>query len=125
MGDAEHKYTSFSQFYPDYLQQHQNRTSRRLHFTGTLLVILLTLYSIISGNWLLLLALPVAGYSFAWAGHYFFEKNRPATFQHPIYSLVGDFVMFRDILTGRIRYCSSGPQVTQYIINQNSGEDNE
>ena len=50
-----------------------------------------------------LVAAPIAGYGFAWIGHFFFEHNRPATFCHPLYSLAGDWVMFRDMLTGRIR----------------------
>ncbi|MNW18180.1 hypothetical protein D3C71_2176350 [compost metagenome] len=65
-------------------------------------MIALLAYTIGSGKWLLLLALPVCGYGFAWVGHFFFEKNRPATFTHPLYSLIGDFVMFRDILLGKI-----------------------
>ncbi|EJT84084.1 hypothetical protein PPS11_26429 [Pseudomonas putida S11] len=65
-------------------------------------MIALLAYTIGSGKWLLLLALPVFGYGFAWVGHFFFERNRPATFTHPLYSLIGDFVMFRDILLGKI-----------------------
>jgi hypothetical protein len=53
---------------------------------------------------MLLWAMPVAGYSFAWVGHFFFEKNRPATFQHPFYSLLGDFVMYRDMVLGRVPF---------------------
>ena len=87
------QFRSFAEFYPYYLGEHSN---------GTSLVIALLAYSIGSGQWLLLLAVPLAGYGFAWAGHFFFEKNRPATFTHPWYSLVGDFAMFRDILLGRI-----------------------
>jgi len=50
------------------------------------------------------LAMPLAGYGFAWIGHFFFEKNKPATFTYPLYSLAGDWVMYKDILTGRIRF---------------------
>ena len=96
------QYRSFAEFYPYYLGEHSNPTCRRLHFFGTSLVIALLAYSIASASWLLLLALPVVGYGFAWIGHYFFEKNRPATFTHPLYSLIGDFAMFRDILLGRL-----------------------
>ncbi|MNM61638.1 hypothetical protein D3C81_729430 [compost metagenome] len=96
------QYRSFAEFYPYYLGEHSNPTCRRLHFVGTSLVIALLAYTIGSGKWLLLLALPVFGYGFAWVGHFFFEKNRPATFTHPLYSLIGDFVMFRDILLGKI-----------------------
>lgn len=96
------QFRSFAQFYPYYLGEHSNPTCRRLHFVGTSLVIALLAYTIGSGKWLLLLALPVFGYGFAWVGHFFFEKNRPATFTHPLYSLIGDFVMFRDILLGKI-----------------------
>lgn len=95
-------FRSFAEFYPYYLGEHSNPTCRRLHFVGTSLVIALLAYAIGSGKWLLLLALPVFGYGFAWVGHFFFEKNRPATFTHPLYSLIGDFVMFRDILVGKI-----------------------
>ncbi|WP_342248440.1 DUF962 domain-containing protein [Pseudomonas sp. OTU2001] len=95
-------FRSFAEFYPYYLGEHSNPTCRRLHFVGTSLVIALLAYTIGSGKWLLLLALPVFGYGFAWVGHFFFEKNRPATFTHPLYSLFADFVMFRDILLGKI-----------------------
>jgi hypothetical protein len=98
------RFTSFAQFYPFYLAEHSNRTCRRLHFVGTSLVIGLLAYMIASGSWLLLLAVPIAGYGFAWSGHFFFEKNRPATFQHPLYSLLGDFVMFRDMLVGKVEF---------------------
>lgn len=96
------QFRSFAEFYPYYLAEHANPTCRRLHFVGTSLVIALLAYAIGSGQWLLLLAMPVAGYGFAWAGHFFFEKNRPATFTYPLYSLIGDFAMFRDILRGKI-----------------------
>lgn len=96
------QFRSFAEFYPYYLGEHSNPTCRRLHFVGTSLVIALMAYTIGSGKWLLLLALPVFGYGFAWVGHFFFERNRPATFTHPLYSLIGDFVMFRDILLGKI-----------------------
>ena len=95
-------FKSFAEFYPYYLEEHRDRTCRRLHFVGTSLVILLLLTAIISGKWLLLLLVPLFGYGFAWVGHFKFEHNRPATFKHPFYSLAGDFVMFKDILTGRI-----------------------
>ena len=69
-----------------------------------LLVILLLLYVLFSQNWLWLLAVPLAGYGFAWVGHFFFEHNKPATFRYPLYSLMGDWVMLRDAMTGRIRF---------------------
>lgn len=97
------QFRSFAEFYPYYLGEHSNPTCRRLHFVGTSLVIALLAYTIGSGKWLLLLAVPVFGYGFAWVGHFFIEKNRPATFTYPLYSLAGDFVMFRDILLGKLR----------------------
>jgi len=96
------QFRSFAEFYPYYLGEHSNPTCRRLHFVGTSLVIALLAYTIGSGKWLLLLAVPLFGYGFAWVGHFFFEKNRPATFTYPFYSLMGDFAMFRDILLGKI-----------------------
>lgn len=97
-------YASFREFYPFYLSEHTNRTSRRLHVGGTLLAVALAAAALVSGRLVLLWAVPVAGYAFAWAGHYFFEKNTPATFAHPLYSLRGDFAMLYEVLTGRIRW---------------------
>ncbi|MEK6787535.1 MAG: DUF962 domain-containing protein [Pseudomonadota bacterium] len=96
------RFTSFREFYPYYLQEHSNRTCRRLHFIGTSLVIGIVLAAVGTGHLAWLWAIPVAGYGFAWVGHYGFEKNRPATFKHPFYSLLGDFVMYRDIWLGRL-----------------------
>lgn len=95
---------SLKEFYPFYLSQHESRTNRRLHFVGTTLVIALAVAAIASGAYWLLLAVPVAGYGLAWLGHYAFEKNKPATFTYPFYSLACDFVMYKDMWTGRIRF---------------------
>ena len=97
-------FSSFSQFYPFYLSEHADRTCRRLHFVGTSLVILVAVSAIASGRYGLLWLLPVLGYGFAWVGHFYFEKNRPATFKYPFYSFMGDFVMYKDIWAGKIRF---------------------
>ena len=102
--DNLQRFNSFAQFYPYYLGEHSDPTCRRLHFVGTTLVIALLAYAIGSGKWLLLLAVPFAGYGFAWIGHFFFEKNRPATFSYPLYSLLGDFAMYRDMLLGKVSF---------------------
>ena len=99
------RYSSFAEFYPYYLSEHSNRTCRRLHFAGSSLVLgvaLAVAIGSLSPWWLL--SLPVIGYGFAWVGHFGFEKNRPATFKYPLYSFIGDWVMFRDMLIGRIRF---------------------
>lgn len=101
---APPRFASFRDFYPYYLREHRNRTCRRLHVIGTLLALLLLFYSVGTTRWGLLALVPLAGYALAWVGHFFFEKNRPATFRHPLYSLAGDLVMLRDVLTGRIRW---------------------
>ncbi|NNM01913.1 MAG: DUF962 domain-containing protein [Gammaproteobacteria bacterium] len=98
------EFSGFREFYPYYLSEHRNPNCRRMHFAGTLLVIATAVYAVFSGKLRLLWLLPVLGYGFAWVGHAVFEKNRPATFTHPIYSLIGDFLMFAQLLTGRIRF---------------------
>ena len=98
------RFANFGEFYPFYLGEHQNRSCRRLHFIGSWLVLLTIIGVLISRWWWGFILVPIFGYGFAWIGHYYFEKNRPATFTHPIYSFFGDWVMFRDILTGRIRF---------------------
>ncbi|MGE4243608.1 Mpo1-like protein [Ramlibacter sp.] len=97
-------FASFAEFYPFYLDEHKNRTSRRLHFVGTTVGSVLLLTAILSMNAWFLLAGLVAGYAFAWVGHFFFEKNRPATFKYPFYSFVGDYAMYRDIWRGKIPF---------------------
>ncbi len=97
------RFASFREFYPFYLSEHSNRVSRRLHFIGSCGVLVLLLVAIVQRDMRWLLAALVCGYGFAWVGHVFFEKNRPATFRHPLYSFVGDWVMFKDILLGRIK----------------------
>jgi len=97
------RFNSFREFYPFYLGEHANRTSRRLHFIGSCGVIALLLVALAQGDARWLLAALACGYGFAWVGHFFFEKNRPATFKHPLYSFAGDWVMFVDILRGRVK----------------------
>jgi len=98
------QFDSFSDFYPFYLGEHANRTCRRLHFVGSTLVLLIVLAVLWQREPAWLLAVPLVGYGFAWSGHFFFEKNRPATFSHPWYSLMGDWVMWKDMLTRRIPF---------------------
>ena len=98
------RFDSFAEFYPFYLAEHANRTCRRLHFAGTSLVIACVLAAVVSNNPWWLLAAPLCGYGFAWVGHFLFEHNRPATFTHPFYSLAGDWVMYKEMLIGRIRW---------------------
>ena len=97
------RFESFREFYPFYLGEHANRTCRRLHFIGSLGVIALVVVAILQRNAWWLLAALACGYGFAWVGHFFFEHNRPATFKHPIYSFIGDWVMFVDVLRGKVK----------------------
>lgn len=99
---ADKKYKDFKSFYPYYLTEHSNAKNRMLHFTGTAILIACLAAGIATGNWVLFAVIPVVGYGFAWVGHFFIEKNRPATFTYPLYSLASDFVMFWHILTGQI-----------------------
>lgn len=98
----EKKYNSFSEFYPYYLSEHENSTCRLLHFIGSGLILALIAFVVSTQQLVLLWLIPVIGYGFAWVGHFFYEHNKPATFQYPLYSLLGDWVMFKDILTGKI-----------------------
>lgn len=105
MAQAQAKeFASFADFYPYYLSEHRDRTCRRLHFVGSTLSLACLVTLVVTGNaWWLLGAL-VSGYAFAWVGHFGFEKNRPATFRHPFYSLMGDWVMYADTLRGKIPF---------------------
>jgi hypothetical protein len=99
---TEKKYKTFWSFYPYYLTEHSDNTNRLLHFIGTLFLLIALMAGIITGKWWFFALVPVLGYGFAWVGHYFIEKNRPATFTYPLYSLTSDFLMFWHTITGQI-----------------------
>lgn len=96
------EFPDFKSFYPFYLSEHKDVTCRRLHFVGSCLVLITLFFILATRQWKLLWLLPLIGYGFAWVGHFRFEKNKPATFKYPLYSLWGDWVMFKDILIGKI-----------------------
>jgi hypothetical protein len=96
------EHTSFASFWPYYLREHARPRTRALHYLGTSLVVAIALFTAASGRWWWLLALPLAGYAFAWIGHFAVEKNRPATFTYPLWSLAADFRMWALWLTGRL-----------------------
>ncbi len=100
MPDAE-RFRTFAEFYPFYLGEHTHPVSRRLHFVGASIALVLLVAALASRNGWLLVAALAQGYAFAWAGHYFFEHNRPATFRYPLYSFMGDWRMWWEIVTGR------------------------
>jgi hypothetical protein len=94
----------FAEFYPFYLTQHAHRMCRRTHFIGSSLALACIAMGIVSGpGWWFLAAL-VAGYGGAWIGHFYYEKNRPASFAQPLYSLRADWVMYWQMLTGKLSW---------------------
>lgn len=99
---TQRKYRSFEEFWPFYLQEHSKPSTRALHYVGTTLVVAIAVIAVVNGAGLWLLALPVAGYFFAWIAHFAVEKNRPATFTYPLWSLIADFKMWLLWLTGRL-----------------------
>jgi hypothetical protein len=98
--DTTERYRTFAAFYPFYLTEHVNRTSRRLHVIGTTLVIAALICGFLV-DWRFFVAAPLVGYGFAWVGHFVFEKNRPATFKYPLFSLAGDFRLWFEVVTGK------------------------
>ena len=97
------KFNSFNDFYPFYLSEHSKKSTKISHMIGSTLVICILFYSIINQDWTKLYYLPIVGYGFAWIGHFFFEKNKPATFKYPLYSFMGDWVMLKDIVIGKVK----------------------
>jgi hypothetical protein len=102
----EKQYKTFHDFYPYYLSEHRDTTCRLLHFIGSTLVLVCLALALITSNAWWYAAMPFSGYGFAWIGHYFFEKNRPATFTYPFYSFAADWVMYAQLLTGKIPFRS-------------------
>ena len=94
-------FRTFRDFYPFYLREHTNRTSRRLHFIGTSLALALLILALSTRTWWIGAVALAEGYAFAWVGHFFFEHNKPATFKHPWFSLMGDWRLWWDIISRR------------------------
>ena len=99
---TDRRYTTFAEFWPFYLREHARPGTRALHYIGTTLVVALAVTALVTGEWLMLFALPLAGYFFAWVAHFAHETNRPATFTYPLWSLRADFRMWWLWLTGRL-----------------------
>lgn len=102
MSAREERFQSFKEFYPYYLSEHSNQVNRFLHCIGSTLVILELILFVVYGKYWLILAIPFTGYGFAWVGHFFIEKNKPATFKYPLWSLAADFVMLFHVVTFQI-----------------------
>ena len=93
---------TFKEFWPYYALEHRNLQNRQMHFIGTLLTLIILVMVLWLKCFLFLFFLPITGYGFAWAGHFFIQKNRPATFSYPFWSLIADYLMFFYMLTGRM-----------------------
>ncbi len=100
---AAPKFESFTEFFPYYLAEHANLTCRRLHYVGTVLATSVALYAVLTGQWAMLILYPLIGYGFAWVGHFKFERNKPATFDYPFWSFMGDYRMLWLAVTGRLK----------------------
>lgn len=110
------RYNTFAEFWPFYLREHSKPRTRALHYAGTTLVVGIAAAALVSGRWPWLIALPVAGYAFAWVAHFGVEKNRPATFTYPLWSLAADFKMWWLWLTGRL-----GPHLERAGVSEQAG----
>lgn len=111
-------YTTFADFWPFYLREHSKPRTRALHYIGTSLVVLIAVAALLTARWGWLVALPVAGYAFAWVAHFGIEKNRPATFTYPLWSLAADFRMWGLWLAGRL-----GPELDRAGVERKNRSD--
>lgn len=94
---------NFKQYYQHYLTLHQNKNNRRLHVLGQTATILYVIMCITRLPLVMILLTPFIVYPFAWSGHYFFEKNKPAAFSNPIYAKMADWVMLKDWIMGNLK----------------------
>ena len=99
---SQRQYKSFNEFWPHYVSEHSRPETRILHLIGTAIALSCIVYFVATGRWWLIPLALVPGYGLAWIGHFFIEKNKPATFQYPLWSFMGDYKMIRMMLTGKI-----------------------
>ena len=95
------KYKTLKEFYPYYLEEHANKHTKMMHFIGTAISIVFLIYFVMTFELIALFFALLSGYGFAWISHFFIEKNKPATFKYPLYSLISDYKMFVEILRGK------------------------
>ena len=95
------RFATYKAFWPFYVSQHSHKVNRNLHFAGTTLVLVCFYLGCVASPWFFA-GMPLMGYGFAWVGHFLFERNRPATFTHPLWSLCADFQMFAFMCAGRM-----------------------
>lgn len=95
---------TFKEYYQYYLTLHQNKTCRRLHILGQLATIAYAVFVFYNWYWYLIPLIPFVVYPFAWSGHFFFEKNKPAAFSKPLWAKACDWVMLKDVLTGKLEF---------------------
>ena len=100
---SDNRIKSYGEFWPFYLREHAKPTTRVWHYFGTTLALLSLAALIITGDWPWALGAVLIGYGPAWIGHFFVEKNKPASFKRPLYSFMGDWTMYKDIWTGKVR----------------------
>jgi hypothetical protein len=103
--------STYAEFWPFYLREHSKRQTRGLHYVGSIASVVLLVWAVATQNWWWLLAVPVAGYFFAWFAHFFVERNKPATFKAPFWSLISDYRMCGLWLSGRL-----GNELMKYQI---------
>ncbi|MEP6820470.1 MAG: DUF962 domain-containing protein [bacterium] len=99
---SQRQYNSFAEFWPHYVREHSHPRTRLLHLVGTAIALGCVVYFVAVGKWWLFPLGLIPGYGAAWIGHFFIEKNKPATFQYPLWSFMGDYKMIWMMLTGRI-----------------------
>ena len=95
-------YRTYDEFWPFYLREHSKPQTRAIHYIGSIASVAVLIWALVTQNWWWLLAVPVCGYAFAWFSHFFIEKNKPATFQAPVWSLISDYRMCGLFLTGHL-----------------------
>ena len=105
------RFQTYAEFWPFYLAEHAKPWTRAVHYVGTVASLAAIAWAVASPNWWWLIAAPFFGYGPAWFGHFFIEKNKPATFQAPVWSLISDYRMCGLFLSGRL-----GQELMKYQI---------